>query len=88
MTEPGVAERRWRVMPSSVIRSFRYDPEARRLRIVFTSGDVYDYDRVPPELVRDFRAAPSKGRFFGPHIRDAFRYRRVIRGGDDYAPGG
>ena len=67
-------------MPSSVIRSFRYDPDARRLRIVFTSGDVYDYDRVPPELVEDFRASRSKGRFFGPHIRDAFPYRRVGRG--------
>lgn len=66
-------------MPSSVIRRFSYDEPARRLRIIFVSGDVYDYEAVPPDLVADFRAAASKGRFFGPNIRDAYAYRRVGR---------
>ncbi len=67
-------------MPSSVIRRFSYDEPHRRLRVTFTSGDVYDYDAVPPEVVADFRAAFSKGRFFGPNIRDRHRYRRVEKG--------
>ena len=67
-------------MPSSVIRRFVYDEAARRLRIVFVSGDVYEYEEVPPGVIADFRAAPSKGRFFGPHIRDRYPYRRVERG--------
>ena len=67
-------------MPSSVIRRFDYHAPERRLRIVFTSGDVYDYEQVPPEVVTDFRAAISKGQFFGPNIRDRYPYRRVIRG--------
>lgn len=67
-------------MPSSVIRRFSYDEPQRRLRVTFTSGDVYDYDAVPPEVVADFRAAFSKGRFFGPNIRDRYEYRRVERG--------
>lgn len=67
-------------MPSSVIRRFSYDEPRRRLRVTFTSGDVYDYDAVPPEVVADFRAAFSKGRFFGPNIRDRYRYRRVEKG--------
>lgn len=67
-------------MPSSVIRSFSYDEAARRLRITFVSGDVYEYDDVPPAVVEEFRAAPSRGRFFGPHIRDRYPYRRVERG--------
>ena len=66
-------------MPSSVIRRFTYDAPHRRLRVVFTSGDVYDYEAVPPEVVDDFRNAFSKGRFFGPNIRDPYRYRRVAR---------
>ncbi|MFJ6025665.1 KTSC domain-containing protein [Brevundimonas sp. NPDC092305] len=66
-------------MPSSVIRRFSYDEPHRRLRVVFTSGDVYDYDRVPPDVVEDLRAAPSKGRFFGPNIRTRYPYRRVDR---------
>ncbi len=67
-------------MPSSVIRRFAYAEAARRLRILFVSGDVYEYANVPPKVIADFRAAPSKGRFFGPHIRDRYPYRRVERG--------
>ncbi len=66
-------------MPSSVIRRFSYDEPHRRLRVTFTSSDVYDYDDVPPEVVEGFRAAFSKGRFFGPNIRDRYAYRRVER---------
>jgi hypothetical protein len=32
-------------------------------------------------VVADFRNAFSKGRFFGPNIRDRYAYRRVERGG-------
>ncbi|HYC99434.1 KTSC domain-containing protein [Brevundimonas sp.] len=64
-------------MPSSVIRRFSYDEPHRRLRVTFTSGDVYEYDEVPPEVNEAFRAAFSKGRFFGPNIRDRYPYRRV-----------
>lgn len=67
-------------MPSSVIRRFAYDERDRRLRVTFTSGDIYDYEAVPPQVVEDFRAAFSKGRFFGPNIRDRYAYRRVERG--------
>ncbi len=76
-------------MPSSVIRRFSYDKPHRRLRVVFTSGDVYDYVRVPPDVVEDLRAAPSKGQFFGPNIRTRYPYRRVSqtaeRGGNPTA---
>lgn len=68
-------------MPSSVIRRFSYDEAARRLRVIFVSGDVYEYETVPPEVVGDFRAAFSKGRFFGPNIRDRYPYRRVEKSG-------
>ena len=64
-------------MPSSVIRRFSYDEPHRRLRVTFTSGDVYDYDGVPPEVNIAFREAVSKGRFFGPNIRDRYPYRRI-----------
>ena len=66
-------------MPSSVIRRFSYDEPRRRLRVTFVSGDVYEYDGVPPEVNTAFREAFSKGRFFGPNIRDRYSYRRVER---------
>lgn len=66
-------------MPSSVIRAFSYDERRRRLTIAFVSGEIYAYDGVPPQVVEDFRAAPSRGRFFGPNIRDSYPYRRLSR---------
>jgi hypothetical protein len=66
-------------MPSSVIRRFSYDEAAERLRITFVSGDVYDYAEVPPEVHADFRAAFSKGQFFGARIRDRYACRRIER---------
>lgn len=66
-------------MPSSVIRRFEHDETTGVMRVVFQSGDVYDYFGVPAELAAEWRAAFSKGRFFGTHIRDAFPYRRLGR---------
>lgn len=67
-------------MPSSVIRRFSYDRAARRLRVTFVSGDVYEYDDVPPEVDEGLREAPSKGRYFGPNIRDRYPFHRIERG--------
>lgn len=64
-------------MPSSVIRRFSYDEAARRLRVTFVSGDVYEYEDVPPDVHEALRAAVSKGQFFGPNIRDRYRFRRI-----------
>jgi hypothetical protein len=62
-------------MPSSVIRSFDYRPDARELEVLFTTGRRYVYSEVPPEEVAAFREAFSKGRYFNAHIRDHYRYR-------------
>ena len=67
-------------MPSTVIRRFRYDERRRRLTVTFVSGEVYEYQDVPPEAAEGFRQAPSKGRFFGPNIRDRYPVRRVTEG--------
>jgi lysyl-tRNA synthetase class 2 len=63
-------------MPSSVIRTFSYDPSQRRLDVVFTSGRRYSYHDVPAEMFEAMRAAPSKGKFFNYRIRDRFRCTR------------
>ena len=63
-------------MPSSVIRSYRYDPLQRRLELVFVSGRRYRYHDVPEETYSAMRRAFSKGEFFNAHIRDQFRHTR------------
>jgi lysyl-tRNA synthetase class 2 len=63
-------------MPSSVIRSYDYDPQQRRLVLQFVSGRRYRYHDVPEEVWRDMRRAFSKGEFFNERIRDQFRFTR------------
>lgn len=64
-------------MPSSVIRSYRYDPSGRHLDLVFVSGRHYRYHDVPEEIYREMRSAFSRGQFFNTRIRDHFRHTRV-----------
>lgn len=66
-------------MPSSVIRRFSYDEPRRRLRVTFVSGEIYEYDGVPPEVHAALCETFSKGRFFGPNIRDRYSFRRIGR---------
>jgi lysyl-tRNA synthetase class 2 len=63
-------------MPSSVIRSYRYDPLQRRLELVFVSGRRYRYHDVPEETYSEMRRAFSKGEYFNAHIRDRYRHTR------------
>ena len=61
-------------MPSTVIRSLRYDEAAETLLIVFQSGRRYRYRNVPAETVKEMRAAFAKGEFFNARIRGRFEY--------------
>ena len=61
-------------MPSSVIRSFDYDPEEQRLDIEFVSGRRYSYLDVPEEEVEAMQRATSRGGFFNRRIRDRYDY--------------
>lgn len=63
-------------MPSTVIRSYRYDRRQRALDIVFQSGRRYTYLGVPEETYDAMKAASSKGEFFNRQIRDHFAFER------------
>jgi hypothetical protein len=64
-------------MPSSVIRTFAYEPRTERLDVTFTNGKRYAYLGVPAEEVRRFEAAPSKGRYFNNQIRDHYPFEKM-----------
>ena len=59
-------------MPSTVIQTFDYDAEGRRLDITFVTGKRYSYADVPPEVAADMRRAFSKGWFFNRFVRDRY----------------
>lgn len=64
-------------MPSAVIRSFAYRPEARELVVLFTTGRRYVYCDVPAEAAEALRAAFAKGRQFNSRIRGRYPYREL-----------
>lgn len=64
-------------MPSTVIRSARYDPDREVLDITFTTGRRYLYHGVTAVTADAFRAAFSKGRHFNAHIRDRYECTEV-----------
>ena len=61
-------------MPSTIIRSFEYRPEAHELDVLLTTGRRYVYRDVPPEAAAEFRAAFSKGRHFNARIRGSYAF--------------
>jgi len=63
-------------MPSTVIRRFDYDADARRLDIEFVTGRRYSYHDVPARIAEAMRAARSKGQFFNARVRDRFAFTR------------
>jgi hypothetical protein len=67
-------------MPSSVVRSFKYDASHRELLICFQSGRRYIYRDVPSETYQAMKAAFAKGEFFNAEIRGRFPFSRVDDG--------
>lgn len=65
-------------MPSSVIADFEYEPELARLTVTFTTGRIYEYFMIPPDIAASFQKAPSKGTFFNTKIRDRYSFREVM----------
>jgi len=66
-------------MPSSVVANMEYDEARKVLRITYTSGAVYDYLAVPPEVYKDMTIAGSKGTFLNYQIKGKYKYKKVKR---------
>ncbi len=64
-------------MPSSVVAYMQYNPEASTLRIIYTSGSIYDYKKVPPEVYEEMKNAPSKGAFLNKRIKTKYSYKKI-----------
>jgi len=64
-------------MPSSVVHRMHYDAKKHVLRIVYVSGMVYDYKKVPQEVYDEMKTAPSKGEYLNYHIKGKYQYEKV-----------
>jgi lysyl-tRNA synthetase class 2 len=64
-------------MPSSVVAHMNYFPKSYTLRIIFTSGEIYDYLKVPVAIYEAMKRASSKGEYLNKVIKKKFEYRKV-----------
>lgn len=62
---------------SSDIAALGYEPTNGEMQIQFTTGRIYSYQNVPPELYNAFVTAPSKGSFFAAAIKPQFLATRL-----------
>ena len=58
------------VTGSSTIKAFAKDTSGLLLK--FTSGETYKYTGVTEQVINEFAAAPSKGKYFGANIRNKY----------------
>jgi len=64
-------------MPSSVVKYFSYDAGARRLRVHFVGGHIYDYLDVPPDVFEAMKRSGSKGTFLNTRIKGKYVFAKV-----------
>jgi hypothetical protein len=62
---------------SSTIHEFSYDEDTQKLTIIFSGGSRYVYSGVPKEVVEGFRAAESRGKFFGREIKHIYPVKKI-----------
>jgi KTSC domain len=67
------------IVGSTVVAAVNYDELRQQLDIELTTGRIYRYLDVPPEVYEAFMAAESKGRYYNDHIRDVYLYERLGR---------
>jgi len=71
---------------SEAIAQIEYDAATRTLFVCFSDGDWYGYAGVPPAVHEAFVAAPSHGRFFHDHIREAYPHTGRCRSDGPHCP--
>ena len=61
-------------MPSSVVAGIKYNTLSHTLRIVYVSGIMYDYKKVPEQTYAAMKSAFSKGTFPNKYIKGKYEF--------------
>jgi hypothetical protein len=64
-------------MPSSVVAAMKYNADRELLRIIYVSGDVYDYKHVPEKVYKEMKASGSKGTYLSHFIKGVYEFEKV-----------
>lgn len=65
---------------SSMLRAVGYDRKTGEMEVVFKTGDVYRYEKVPPSTYAALLKAKSIGAYMQENIIDVHPYYRLPRG--------
>ena len=64
-------------VPSTVIAHIDYDEEKEVLKVIFLSGAVYAYYKVPADVYTSMKQARSKGQFLNEQIKGNYRFKKL-----------
>jgi hypothetical protein len=64
-------------MPSSVVSAIRYDAATSILRVIYVSGSIYDYKKVPEKIYNEMKTASSKGEFLNKNIKPNYEFEKI-----------
>lgn len=64
-------------MQSSVVAAMKYDAKKSRLRVIYTSGNIYDYKKVPEEVYNEMKSASSKGEYLNKQIKPNYEFEKI-----------
>jgi hypothetical protein len=62
---------------SSNVSEVGYDEGRRILEVLFTTGSIYQYFDVPPQIYAELMRAGSIGQYLNSNIKGNYRYARV-----------
>jgi len=54
-----------------------YDVSSETLKIIFLSGAVYEYRKVPPKVYNAMKTAFSKGTYLNKYIKGQYSYKKI-----------
>ena len=63
--------------PSSVIAHMTYDYARKSLKVIFLSGSVYKYMKVPPQVYQQMKQSGSRGSFLNTKIKGKYSFQKV-----------
>jgi hypothetical protein len=62
---------------SSQVASFGYSAATKKLRVVFRSGQTYEYSDVEPDKFAEMQASESHGKFLASRVKPFHHHEKV-----------
>ena len=65
-------------LASSNIHSVGYNEGNKVLRVMFSTGTMYDYSGIPIEVFKGMKKTESPGKYFREFVKGKYQFSKVI----------